>query len=104
MPITLTLFLKDMPQVSIHIRDEWVSIPCPDRSRCMRWLGVEALRRYAKAHPNNGVSDEEHFVLRRSLDEALLNLDDTISSVLEDNDFIELSGSKSVENVQHLDI
>lgn len=80
--------------MSVRIRDEWVLIPCPERSQCMRWLGAEALRRYNKAHSGGGVSGEESFVLRRCLDEALLDLDDTISSVLDINDFIELSGSK----------
>ncbi|MCJ8743077.1 hypothetical protein PDJAM_G00089620 [Pangasius djambal] len=68
----------------------------------MRWLGVEALRHCATAHPTDGVSGEESFMRRRCLDDALLDLEDTISSVLDDNDFIELSGSKNVGNVLHL--
>lgn len=101
LPITLTLSLKDMSQVSVHIHDEWLSISCPDRSQCMHWLGVEALQRYAKAHPSDGVSGQESFVLRRCLDKAILDLDKTISSVLDDNDFIELSGSKNEGNILH---
>ncbi|XP_058272662.1 histidine ammonia-lyase-like [Hemibagrus wyckioides] len=79
-----------MSRVSVRIRDEWVLIPCPERSQCMRWLGAEALRRYNNAHSSGGVGGEESFVLRRCLDEALLDLDDTISSVLDISDFIEL--------------
>ncbi|KAK3517754.1 hypothetical protein QTP70_018322 [Hemibagrus guttatus] len=85
---------RSMTRVSVHIRDEWLLIPCPDRSQCMRWLGAEALRHYNKSHSSGGVSGEESFVLRRCLDGALLDLDDTISSVLDINNFIELSGSK----------
>lgn len=88
-----------MSQVSIRIRDEWLLIPCPDRSQCIRWLGVEALRRYTKAHPSHGVNGTESFILRRCLDEEQLDLDDSISSVIHDNIFIELSGSKDVGNV-----
>ncbi|KAG7320443.1 hypothetical protein KOW79_016296 [Hemibagrus wyckioides] len=82
-----------MSRVSVRIRDEWVLIPCPERSQCMRWLGAEALRRYNNAHSSGGVGGEESFVLRRCLDEALLDLDDTISSVLDISDFIELNGN-----------
>lgn len=88
-----------MSRVSVRIRDEWLAIPCPDRSQCMRWLGVEALRRYAKAHPGKGVCAEDSFALRRCLDKALLDMDDTIGSVLDINEFIELSGSKCLGNV-----
>lgn len=91
-----------MSRVSVRIRDEWLVIPCPDRSQCISWLGVEALRRYAKAHPSDTVNGQESFVLRRCLDKALLDLDDSINRVLDNNDFIELSGSKNVVNVLHL--
>ncbi|XP_047018138.1 histidine ammonia-lyase [Ictalurus punctatus] len=80
-----------MSRVSVRIRDEWLAIPCPDRSQCISWLGVEALRRYAKAHPSDTVNGQESFVLRRCLDKALLDLDDSINRVLDNNDFIELS-------------
>ncbi|KAK3544205.1 hypothetical protein QTP86_008302 [Hemibagrus guttatus] len=49
-----------MTRVSVHIRDEWLLIPCPDRSQCMRWLGAEALRHYNKSHSSGGCKVHLH--------------------------------------------
>ncbi|XP_072529553.1 histidine ammonia-lyase-like [Salminus brasiliensis] len=79
-----------MQRVSVRIHGEWLMVPCPDRSQSLRWLGVEALHRCAETLPGEGLSGEESFVLRRCVDGGLLNLEDSISSALDDSDSIEL--------------
>ncbi|XP_046729051.1 histidine ammonia-lyase-like [Silurus meridionalis] len=71
-----------MLQVNVRVRKEWVVVPCPDQSHSIRWLGVEALRLYAKAHPNDDITGEESFMIQRHLNGITLDLDDTLSSVL----------------------
>ncbi|XP_060764566.1 histidine ammonia-lyase [Neoarius graeffei] len=82
-----------MPRFTVHIRDEWLTVPCKDTSSTIQWLGVEALKRYVKNKPDNGgfphVKDV-CFVARRCQGQGLLDADDTIDDVLEDNDFVEL--------------
>uniref|UniRef100_A0A8C9VR92 Histidine ammonia-lyase n=1 Tax=Scleropages formosus TaxID=113540 RepID=A0A8C9VR92_SCLFO len=82
-----------MPRFTIHVRGEWLTVPCRDVSCTIRWLGAEALRRYTKNKPDNGgirsVKDTR-FVARRCQGRGLLDPDDTIEDVLEDNDFVEL--------------
>lgn len=88
-----------MPRFTVHVRDEWLTVPCKDTSCTIQWLGVEALKRYVKNKPDNGgfphVKDV-CFVARRCQGQGLLDADDTIEDVLEDNDFVELG------NVQHI--
>uniref|UniRef100_A0A8C5EYX1 Histidine ammonia-lyase n=1 Tax=Gouania willdenowi TaxID=441366 RepID=A0A8C5EYX1_GOUWI len=83
-----------MPRFTVHIRDEWLAVPCQDTSKSILWLGTEALKRYIKNKPDNGgitsVSDTR-FVVRRCQGLGLLDVDDAIEEVLEDNDFIELA-------------
>ncbi|GAA6093712.1 histidine ammonia-lyase [Tachysurus ichikawai] len=82
-----------MPRFTVHVRDEWLTVPCKDTSCSIQWLGVEALKRYVKNKPDNGgfphVKDV-CFVARRCQGQGLLDADDTIDDVLEDNDFVEL--------------
>uniref|UniRef100_A0AAR2LWZ5 Histidine ammonia-lyase n=1 Tax=Pygocentrus nattereri TaxID=42514 RepID=A0AAR2LWZ5_PYGNA len=82
-----------MPRFTVHVRDEWLTVPCKDASYSINWLGVEALKRYAKNKPDNGgipnIKDVR-FVARRCQGQGLLDGDDTIEDVLEDNDFVEL--------------
>ncbi|XP_067358588.1 histidine ammonia-lyase isoform X2 [Channa argus] len=83
-----------MPRFTVHIRDEWLAVPCRDSTNTIRWLGQEALKRYIKNKPDNGgitsVKDTR-FVVRRCQGLGLLDADDTIEDVLEDNDFVELA-------------
>ncbi|XP_066561107.1 histidine ammonia-lyase [Amia ocellicauda] len=82
-----------MPRFTVHVRDEWLTVPCKDASYTVQWLGVEALRRYAKNKPDNGGFSsvkEVRFSVRRCQGQGLLDADDTIEDVLEDNDFIEI--------------
>ncbi|CAJ1056356.1 histidine ammonia-lyase [Xyrichtys novacula] len=83
-----------MPRFTVHIRDEWLAVPCKDTSSSIRWLGQEALKRYVKNKPDNGgigaVKDTRFFV-RRCQGLGLLDAEDTIEDVLEDNDFVELA-------------
>ncbi|KAJ8384349.1 hypothetical protein AAFF_G00206020 [Aldrovandia affinis] len=82
-----------MPRYTVHIRDEWLTVPCRDPTYTVQWLGIEALKRYTKNKPDNGgiasVKDV-NFVARRCQGQGLLDADDTIEDVLEDNDFVEL--------------
>lgn len=83
----------DMPRFTVHVRDEWLTVPCKDPSYTIQWLGLEAIKRYTKNKPDNGgiksVKDIS-FVARRCQGQGLLDPDDTIEDVLEDNDFVEL--------------
>ncbi|XP_072291361.1 histidine ammonia-lyase [Eucyclogobius newberryi] len=83
-----------MPRFTVHVRDEWLAVPCRDTKYTIQWLGQEALKRYIKNKPDNGgitsVKDTR-FVVRRCQGSGLLDVDDTIDDVLEDNDFVELA-------------
>ncbi|KAJ8002636.1 hypothetical protein DPEC_G00160950 [Dallia pectoralis] len=84
-----------MPRYTVHIRDEWLTVPCRDSTYTIQWLGHEALKRYTKNKPDNGgikkaVADIK-FVARRCQGQGLLDEDDTIEDVLEDNDFVEIA-------------
>lgn len=82
-----------MPRFTVHIRDEWLAVPCRDATNTIHWLGQEALKRYVKNKPDNGgikAVKDTHFVVRRCQSLGLLDADDTIEDVLEDNDFVEL--------------
>ncbi|KAM9377775.1 histidine ammonia-lyase-like [Pholidichthys leucotaenia] len=83
-----------MHRFTVHIRDEWLTVPCRDTSNTVQWLGYEAVKRYIKNKPDNGgiknVKDTR-FIVRRCQGLGLLDEDDTIEDVLEDNDFVELA-------------
>uniref|UniRef100_A0A4W4FG44 Histidine ammonia-lyase n=1 Tax=Electrophorus electricus TaxID=8005 RepID=A0A4W4FG44_ELEEL len=82
-----------MPRFTVHVRDEWLTVPCKDTSSTIRWLGLEALKRYAKNKPDNGGIQQVKdvcFTSRRCQGHGLLDADDMIHDVLEDNDFVEL--------------
>uniref|UniRef100_A0A8C9YRM2 Histidine ammonia-lyase n=1 Tax=Sander lucioperca TaxID=283035 RepID=A0A8C9YRM2_SANLU len=83
-----------MPCFTVHIRDEWLAVPCRDTTNTIRWLGHEALKRYVKNKPDNGgitAVKDTRFVVRRCQGLGLLDADDTVEDVLEDNDFVELA-------------
>ncbi|XP_051916570.1 histidine ammonia-lyase-like [Hippocampus zosterae] len=83
-----------MPRFTVHVRDEWLTVPCRDSSSSIRWLGQEALKRYMKNKPDDGgiaALKDTRFVARRCQGLGLLDADDTIDDVLEDNDFVELA-------------
>lgn len=85
-----------MPRFTVHIRDEWLAVPCRDTSKTIQWLGQEALKRYIKNKPDNGgitAVKDTRFVVRRCQGLGLLDTDDTIEDVLEDNDFVELGNN-----------
>ncbi|KAJ0029415.1 hypothetical protein NQD34_004412 [Periophthalmus magnuspinnatus] len=85
---------RAMPRFTVHVRDEWLAIPCRDTKNTIQWLGLEVLKRYIKNKPDNGgitsVKDTR-FVVLRCQGLGLLDADDTIEDVLEDNDFVELA-------------
>uniref|UniRef100_A0A8C4IDT3 Histidine ammonia-lyase n=1 Tax=Dicentrarchus labrax TaxID=13489 RepID=A0A8C4IDT3_DICLA len=83
-----------MPRFTVHIRDEWLAVPCRDTTNTIRWLGHEALKRYMKNKPDDGgikALKDTRFVVRRCQGLGLLDADDTIEDVLEDNDFVEIA-------------
>lgn len=84
---------RAMPRFTVHIRDEWLAVPCRDTKNTVLWLGQEALKRYMKNKPDNGgikAVKDLRFVVRRCQSLGLLDADDTIEDALEDNDFVEL--------------
>lgn len=88
-----------MPRFTVHIRDEWLAVPCRDTKNSIQWLGYEALKRYIKNKPDNGgikAVKDTRFVVRRCQSLGLLDADDTIEDVLEDNDFVELGNVKQI--------
>lgn len=86
-----------MPRFTVHIRDEWLAVPCRDTTNTIQWLGQESLKRYIKNKPDNGgitAVKDTRFVVRRCQSLGLLDADDTIEDVLEDNDFVELGNNR----------
>lgn len=77
-------------RVSVRVRGEWLAVPCDQGLQNVRWLGEEALRRYFKLQPPTHVQgkDEVVFEIRRTRGGAILDPDDTLTSVLEDDDFV----------------
>lgn len=89
----------EMPRFTVHVRDEWLTIPCKDATCSIKWLGFEALKRYIKNKPDNGGIQhikDVRFVVRRCQGLGLLDNDDIIEDVLEDNDFVELGNVTSM--------
>ncbi|RXM35863.1 Histidine ammonia-lyase [Acipenser ruthenus] len=86
-----------MPRFTVHVRDEWLTVPCRDLSCTVQWLGLEALKRYIKNKPDNGgigSVQETSFYVRRCQGQGLLDADDTLEDTLEDNDFVEIGVGK----------
>ncbi|NXR05728.1 HUTH lyase, partial [Semnornis frantzii] len=82
-----------MPRYTVHVRGEWLAVPCLDGTTTIRWLGKEAVRRYMKNKPDNGgfaSVEEVKFYIRRCKGLGLLDLDDTVEEALEDNEFVEV--------------
>uniref|UniRef100_A0AAY4BD52 Histidine ammonia-lyase n=1 Tax=Denticeps clupeoides TaxID=299321 RepID=A0AAY4BD52_9TELE len=79
-----------MLRITVHLRDEWLLIPCTDPSLHVCWLGSEAISRYTTSYPKREIQADSTFRIRRCVDGGLLSLEDPIKDVLQDNDFIEL--------------
>ncbi|OXB76921.1 UNVERIFIED_CONTAM: hypothetical protein H355_002392 [Colinus virginianus] len=82
-----------MPRYTVHVRGEWLAVPCPHSTNTVGWLGKEAVRRYMKNKPDNGgftSAEEVKFYVRRCKGLGLLDLDDTVEDALEDNEFVEV--------------
>ncbi|KAG8137986.1 hypothetical protein E2320_003925 [Naja naja] len=82
-----------MPRYTVHVRGEWLTIPCQTGTSTVRWLGKEALRRYIKNKPDNGgfaSVEEVTFYVRCCKGLGLLDHDDALEDVLEDNEFVEV--------------
>ncbi|KAM8973936.1 histidine ammonia-lyase [Pelodytes ibericus] len=82
-----------MPRYTVHVRGEWLAVPCKDASETVKWLGKEALRRYIKNKPDNGGFDsveDVKFYLRTCKGLGLLDLDDPLEVALDDNEFVEV--------------
>lgn len=93
---------NEMHRFTVHVRDEWITVPCKDTTCSIKWLGFEALKRYIKNKPDNGGIQhikDVHFVVRKCQGFGLLDSDDTIEDVLEDSDFVELG---NVTNMAYL--
>uniref|UniRef100_A0A8B9C3K0 Histidine ammonia-lyase n=1 Tax=Anser brachyrhynchus TaxID=132585 RepID=A0A8B9C3K0_9AVES len=82
-----------MPRYTVHVRGEWLAVPCLNGANTVGWLGREAVRRYMKNKPDNGgftSVEEVKFYVRRCKGLGLLDLDDTVEDALEDNEFVEV--------------
>ncbi|NWW61009.1 HUTH lyase, partial [Ifrita kowaldi] len=82
-----------MPRYTVHVRGEWLAVPCLNSMNTIEWLGKEAVRRYMKNKPDNGgfaSVEEVKFFIRRCKGLGLLDLDDTVGDALEDNEFVEV--------------
>ncbi|KAK2495176.1 hypothetical protein MC885_002351 [Smutsia gigantea] len=82
-----------MPRYTVHVRGEWLAVPCRDAQCTVGWLGREAVRRYIKNKPDNGgfaSVDDVHFLMRRCKGLGLLDNEDTLEVALEDNEFVEV--------------
>ncbi|XP_053114270.1 histidine ammonia-lyase [Hemicordylus capensis] len=82
-----------MPRYTVHVRGEWLAVPCQTGTNTVRWLGKEAVRRYMKNKPDNGgfaSVEEVEFYVRRCKGLGLLDHDDTLEVALEDNEFVEV--------------
>ncbi|KAJ7414106.1 hypothetical protein WISP_86497 [Willisornis vidua] len=85
-----------MPRYTVHVRGEWLAVPCLGSTNTIEWLGKEAVRRYMKNKPDNGgfaSVEEVKFYMRRCKGLGLLDLDDTVGDALEDNEFVEVDGN-----------
>nr|XP_042715635.1 histidine ammonia-lyase [Chrysemys picta bellii] len=83
-----------MPRYTVHVRGEWLAVPCQTGTNTVRWLGKEAVRRYMKNKPDNGgfaSVEEVKFCVRRCKGLGLLDHDDTLEDTLEDNEFVEVA-------------
>uniref|UniRef100_A0A2K6GWD5 Histidine ammonia-lyase n=1 Tax=Propithecus coquereli TaxID=379532 RepID=A0A2K6GWD5_PROCO len=82
-----------MPRYTVHVRGEWLAVPCRDAQLTVGWLGREAVRRYVKNKPDNGgfaSVDEVQFLVRRCKGLGLLDNEDPLEVALEDNEFVEV--------------
>lgn len=92
-----TVWGGNMPRYTVHVRGEWLAVPCPHSTNTVGWLGKEAVRRYVKNKPDNGgftSVEEVKFFVRRCKGLGLLDLDDTVEDALEDNEFVEVGKRK----------
>lgn len=82
-----------MPRYTVHVRGEWLAVPCRDAQLTVGWLGREAVRRYIKNKPDNGglaSVDDVRFLVRRCKGLGLLDSEDPLQVALEDNEFVEV--------------
>ncbi|XP_024203778.1 histidine ammonia-lyase isoform X2 [Pan troglodytes] len=82
-----------MPRYTVHVRGEWLAVPCQDAQLTVGWLGREAVRRYIKNKPDNGgftSVDDAQFLVRRCKGLGLLDNEDRLEVALEDNEFVEV--------------
>ncbi|XP_020365840.2 histidine ammonia-lyase [Rhincodon typus] len=82
-----------MARFTVHVRGEWLTVPCKDTSVNVAWLAAEAIRRYVKNKPDSGgvkAGSSPRFVVRRCQGLGSLDPDDVVHDVLEDNEFIEI--------------
>ena len=82
-----------MPRYTVHVRGEWLAVPCRDAQLTVGWLGREAVRRYIKNKPDNGgfaSVDDVQFLVRRCKGLGLLDHEDSLEVALEDNEFVEV--------------
>ncbi|XP_050696685.1 histidine ammonia-lyase-like [Eriocheir sinensis] len=77
-------------KVSVRVRGEWLQVPCKTGNETVAWLGEESLRRYIKLKPSTHVPNRTENVarVRKTRGGAILDPSDSVSDVLDDNDFV----------------
>jgi len=78
-------------KLSVHIRGEIIAVPCGKGLETIKWLGEQALKRFAKLKPTGdalSLTADQILETRKTNGGALLDSDDQVKDVLDDNDFI----------------
>ncbi|GAB5574117.1 histidine ammonia-lyase [Prionailurus iriomotensis] len=90
-----------MPRYTVHVRGEWLAVPCRDAQLTVGWLGREAIKRYVKNKPDDGgfaSVDDVRFLVRRCKGLGLLDDEDPLQVALEDNEFVEVGVQNHFED------
>ncbi|XP_072097509.1 histidine ammonia-lyase-like [Mobula birostris] len=85
---------------TVHVKGEWLTVPCKDPSYNIQWLGQEALRCYMKAKADGGgrgCTEDIKFLVKCCQGQSLLDPNDAIKDVLQDKDFIQIGSSDQTQ-------
>ena len=85
-------------KVSVRIRGEWFAVPCGDGGKSVRWLGEQALQRFAKIKPTEVEAGNRAYEMRRTRGGAIIDWEDRIADVMDDDDFVTLVLDSDVED------
>lgn len=83
-------------RLSVRFNDKWFVVPCGEGHNTVQWLIEETMRR-SEGAPGSEKSPltSQNFEARLAKGGAMLDPNDAINEVLDDNDFVRLSGKYS---------